>query len=204
MSETGLGDPRTDIPPPLPHTPSPLRGALTNYHHAYIQTYSVYVCVCVLGHGRCTPCRLRAAGDEMESAKPSATRKMAHRERPSTAGSGREIGATAHPTLPTAGNGRLGHVHVISSGSAGGRRGSVSRGMARQGREEMAAAPRPNRPHRRCDGRDRTGHDRTREEREDSKGVPVSQLGATRGLLGGGMAHTRGRAWGVLGAHGVE
>lgn len=91
-----------------------------------MRTYSVYVYV--LGHGRCTPCRLRAAGDEIKSAKPSATRKMAHRERPSTAGSGREIGATAHPTLPTAGNGRLGHVHVISSGSAGARTGERAPG----------------------------------------------------------------------------
>ena len=53
----------------------------------------------------------------MQSAKLSARRNLT-RDWAGTAGSEREIGATAHPTLPRAGNGRLGHVHVISSGSA--------------------------------------------------------------------------------------
>ena len=54
----------------------------------------------------------------MQSAKLSARRNLT-RDWAGTAGSEREIGATAHPTLPSADNGRLGHVHVISSGSAG-------------------------------------------------------------------------------------
>jgi hypothetical protein len=92
MSETGLGGSKTEI---------------SQSNHA-----------CLLGRGRCTPCRLRAAGDEKQSAKPSARRNLT-RDWAGTAGSEREIGATAHPTLPSAGNGRLGHVLVISSGSAG-------------------------------------------------------------------------------------
>ena len=92
----------------------------------------------------------------MQSAKLSARRNLT-RDWAGTAGSEREIGATAHPTLPSADNGRLGHVHVISSGSAreqqkqkhadrrttsrGGKAGRQAAGMADTGRSNTEAQP---------------------------------------------------------------
>ncbi len=90
----------------------------------------------------------------MQSAKLSARRNLT-RDWAGTAGSEREIGATAHPTLPSADNGRLGHVHVISSGSAGeqqkhadrrttsrgGKAGRQAAGMADTGRSNAEAQP---------------------------------------------------------------
>ena len=90
----------------------------------------------------------------MQSAKLSARRNLT-RDWAGTAGSEREIGATAHPTLPSADNGRLGHVHVISSGSAreqqkqkhADRRTTSRGGKGRQAAGSMASrqTPRPSR-----------------------------------------------------------
>lgn len=76
MSETGLGRPKTDIS--------------KSYDHAlFAWTWKVWP---LAGWA--------SIRDEMESAKASAKRKSPRRT--GTAGSEREIGATAHPTLPGA------------------------------------------------------------------------------------------------------